>query len=118
MAAVITGALAALVVPATASADFDGWASCGSNLDRDRVCFGGDRPYGVLKAPPRARDGERYKFCVTKPNGRKRCRVDFTTGKKSGNPIRANQVGRYRLRWRVNGHRVARASFRLKPENA
>ena len=39
--ALVAAALLVLAIPATASADFDGWASCGSTFDRDRVCFGG-----------------------------------------------------------------------------
>ena len=116
----LLGMLLLLAVPASASDGFRGWATCNRTTphDRDRVCFAGDAPAGVLRAPRGARDGERFKFCVVKPSGNRNCRFDRTHGKLSKSRFRIRAVGLYRLRWRMDGDRIAHARMRAKRENA
>lgn|GEM_PF-5120910 len=101
--------------PAMTSTDWDGWGTCTvDDSDRDRVCFVGQvgGPAGVLKAPKHARHGERFRFCVIRPNGNRHCTTDRTSGNRSATRFRATRAGTYKLRWRVAGETVARARLR------
>lgn len=116
----LLGMLLLLAVPAPASDGFRGWATCNRTTphDRDRVCHVGDAPAGVLRAPRGARDGERFRFCVVKPGGNQNCKPDRTKGKLSKTRFRIRAAGLYKLRWRMDGDRIAHARMRAKRERA
>jgi hypothetical protein len=85
--------------------------TCGA----DRVCVQGDLPFAIFRDARHA--GVRYRVCVSGPDGRT-CTSQRSgrRGRRSAVPLYTATVGRYVVRWRVEGKVVGTRRYRIISE--
>jgi hypothetical protein len=110
--------LTALAAPAEA-AKFQAFLACNpSSKSPDAGCVIGDLPGAIFRALKR--EHVRYQVCIRTPSGGKSCASKRTRdkGERSSVAIKLGSVGTYSATWTVRGKVVARASMKVRPENA